>query len=70
MVKNALGDYSPCLVEVGARMHGSGGPEITEAATGLKPWEMVYDVMLNEGKLFEELVRVQWVYFHLKTTSE
>jgi len=45
----------PCLVETGARLHGLKGPKMTELATGIGTHELVVDVALNGGRLFNEL---------------
>jgi len=45
----------PCLVEVGARMCGAKLPYATQLATGLGVHELVADVLINNGRLHEEL---------------
>lgn len=45
----------PCLVETGARLHGLKGPKLTEFATGLGTHELVVDVVLNGGRIFQQL---------------
>jgi len=48
-------DTGPCLVETGARMHGLKGPKLTEYATGIGTHELVVDVAVNGGRLFDSL---------------
>merc|ERR1712178_394386 len=45
----------PVLVEVNARMHGLQGPLMTEFATGTNIAKYMADVMIDNGKLFNEL---------------
>jgi len=52
----------PCLVEVGARMHGLKGPYMTQLATGLGIHELVADVLVNEGRLHKSLAEKHYRY--------
>lgn len=47
-------DDGPCLVEVGARMHGCNGAKATEMATGLGLHEWVADIYVNGGQIHSQ----------------
>jgi len=48
-------ESGPCLVETGARMHGLKGPKMTEYATGIGTHELVVDITVGGGRLFNSL---------------
>eukprot|EP00392_Amoebophrya_sp_AT5.2_P006006 g6016.t1 len=45
----------PCLIEVGARLHGGLGCVIEKHATGLSSYELLADLLLNDGRVISEM---------------
>ncbi|CAD7943367.1 unnamed protein product [Amoebophrya sp. A25] len=60
----------PCLIEVGARLHGGRGPIVTQLASGLGCHELLADVLTNHAKLFNELHRRNYRYVMKKRALE
>ncbi|CAD7963387.1 unnamed protein product [Amoebophrya sp. A120] len=57
-----LTETGPCLIEVGARLQGGAGPWLVQQATGTGCHEVLADVLVNEGKLFRQMLERNFRY--------
>jgi len=62
----------PCLVEVGARMHGGIGPEVMKDATGFSLYEFLADLTISSkaADRVRELVKTDYRYKLVKHAYE
>eukprot|EP00397_Hematodinium_sp_SG-2012_P042365 GEMP01046846.1.p1 GENE.GEMP01046846.1~~GEMP01046846.1.p1 ORF type:complete len:456 (+),score=92.84 GEMP01046846.1:42-1409(+) len=63
-------DGEPCLVETNARMHGLKGPKLAEWATGLGTHELVADIFVHGGSIFNRLYESNHHYILKKYALE